>query len=70
MAQQMDSTSVARLAALAAAPKARWVALSADESRIVADADTFQAVSDAADEHGEHDPVILRVPDDWTLRVL
>ena len=69
MPQLIDAASAARLAALQGAPMNRWVALSADESRIVADGDTFQEVADAAERAGEPDPVILRVPPKWMLRV-
>jgi hypothetical protein len=60
----------ARLTALKNATPNRWVALSTDEDRIVAEADTFQEVADAAERNGEPDPLILRVPEDWTPRVL
>ena len=70
MATTLDAATQSRLSALRGAPINRWVALSADETRIVADGDTFQDVADAAERAGETDPVILRVPDDWTLRVL
>ena len=70
MVQHLDRASQARLSALSGAPLDRWVALSADESRVVADADTFQNVAEAAERAGESDPVILRVPTDWTPRVL
>lgn len=70
MSQHLDSACEARLTALSNAPRNRWVALSADETRVVADADTFENVADAAERAGEPDPVILRVPTDWTPRVL
>lgn len=70
MAQHIDRVSEARLSALSSAPLDRWVALSADETRVVADADTFQEVTEAAERAGESDPVILRVPTDWKPRVL
>ena len=70
MAQHLDPASAARLSALFSAPLDRWIALSADETRVVADADTFQNVADAAEKAGESDPVILRVPTHWTPPVL
>jgi len=66
----LDPASAARLAALASAPLDRWIALSADESRVVADGESFEAVVNAAERRGEQDPLILRVPEDWTPRVL
>ena len=70
MSQTLDRASEARLSALFSAPLDRWIALSADETRVLADADTFQNVTDAVERAGESDPVILRVPTDWTPRVL
>ncbi len=66
----LDDASASRLSALTAAPHNRWIALSADESRIVADGETFEEVSVAAERNGEPDPLIMRVPQDWTPRVL
>jgi len=67
---QLDAASESRLAALASAPLQRWIALSADETRVVADADTFEEVTAAAERNGETDPVILRTPENWTPRTL
>ena len=66
----LDAASAARLNALRAAPLNRWVALSSDESRIVAEGRTFRDVVVAAEQNGETDPVIVRVPDEWIPRVL
>ena len=66
----LDAASQARLDALAGAAPDRWVALSADESKIVAEADTFEGVVAAAEAAGEADPLIVRVPDEWMPRVL
>ena len=70
MGHQLDRASESRLSALAGAPLKRWIALSADESRIVADGETFEEVAATAERNGEPDPLILRVPEDWTPRVL
>lgn len=59
-----------RLSALINAPLDRWIALSADESRIVAEGATFAEVSDLVDKSGESDPLIVRVPEDWSPRIL
>lgn len=66
----LDAAAESRLAILNDAPLDRWIALSADETRIVADAATFAEVAEAADRAGESDPLIIRVPPDWTPRVL
>jgi hypothetical protein len=67
---QLDAASESRLAALASAPLNRWIALSADETRVVADADTFEKVAAADERNGETDPVIIRTPENWTPRTL
>lgn len=60
----------ARLTALRNATPDRWVALSADETRIVAEGETFAEASVAAQQAGENDPLLVRVPPDWTPRIL
>lgn len=70
MPERLDSASESRLAALRGAPLDRWVALSADESRVVADGDSFESVAAAAEHAGESDPLIVKVPEDWTPRIL
>ena len=41
----LDPASQSRLSALAGAPLDRWIALSADESHVVADGETFVEVA-------------------------
>jgi hypothetical protein len=65
----LDAAAESRLAVLRTAPLDRWIALSADESRLIAAADTFEEIVIAVEKSGEADPVILRVPPDWELRV-
>jgi hypothetical protein len=48
---------------LAGVPKGAWVALSKDESRVVAYASELQEVLKKANEAGEKDPVVIRVPE-------
>ena len=66
----LDSASQARLDALANAPLDKWIALSADESRIVAEGDSFGAVAEELERMGENDALVMRVPDDWIPRIL
>lgn len=54
-----------RLAILRSAPLNSWVALSRDESRIVAVAESFSEVSRKSEAAGEPDPVILKTPAQW-----
>ena len=60
----------ARLLALQNAPLNKWIALSADETRIIAVGETFAEVTAAAEEAGEDDPLFMRVPEDWSPRIL
>ena len=47
------------------APRDCWLALSADESRVVGRGeDIIEAVKDAA-ENGENDPVLILAPKEW-----
>jgi hypothetical protein len=66
----LDAIYEARLALLSSAPLDKWIALSADESRIVAVADTFAEATEAAEQAGEADPLLIHIPSDWTSRVL
>lgn len=59
-----------RAKALLRAPLDRWVALSEDESRIVADGATFEEVVREAKRLGVADPIVLKTPEDWTPLVL
>ena len=47
---------------LASAPPGKWVALSFDETKIVAVADTFGDAARAAELEGETEPVIWPIP--------
>lgn len=60
----------ARIQALRAAPPDGWVAFSSDEERVVAYGDSYDDVVAKADEQGETDPVVVKVPKDWSLQVL
>lgn len=58
-----------RVEALKNVSPGTWVAFSADESRVVGQGKTYDEAVKAAEEAGELDPVITRVPSDWTARV-
>jgi hypothetical protein len=55
----------ARLEALRRAPLDSWVALSEDESTIVAVGSTYGDVIKKSEEAGVDDPVILKTPRSW-----
>jgi len=61
----MSSQSTTRLTLLRSAPLDSWIALSEDESRIVAMAESYADVVKLSDEAGEADPVILKTPPMW-----
>jgi hypothetical protein len=58
-----------RIKALREAGSGTWLAFSEDESRVVATGATYDEVVQAAENAGENEPVITRVPNDWTPRV-
>jgi len=54
-----------RLDALRSAPLNSWVALSEDESRIVAVGATYDEVVKNSEKAGTSDPIILKTPEQW-----
>jgi hypothetical protein len=46
-----------------------WIAFSEDESRVVGRGNSYDEAVKAAEEAGVHEPVITRVPKDWSPRV-
>ncbi len=46
-----------------------WLALSSDESRVAGRGDSFEQAVEDAKEHGENDPLLIKVPDNWDPRV-
>jgi hypothetical protein len=61
----MSPESAVRLKALQGAPLDSWIALSEDESRIVAVGRDYAEVSSRADAAGETDALILKTPPSW-----
>ena len=59
-----------RVKALQAAPPGGWVAFSADEERVVAYGESYDDVVAKADESGESDPIVMKVPPSWSTLVL
>ena len=54
-----------RLAVLRAAPRGKWVALSRDETSLVAVAESFADAAEKAISLGEADPVVWLIPERW-----
>jgi len=46
-----------------------WVAFSEDESKVVAYGESYSEVVKAADSLGEKEPVILKIPENWSSKV-
>lgn len=59
-----------RLELLRSAPMNSWLALSADESRIVAIGKTFVEADASAKKSGEESYILTRTPDAWMSRCL
>lgn len=62
-------TTSRRVELMRSAPKASWIALSNDESRILAVGKTFAEADEAAQKTGEQDYFLTRTPDVWASRV-
>ncbi len=54
-----------RSEALRGAPLDSWIALSEDETRVIATGATYEEVSKQLDEAGDKDSVILKTPKSW-----
>jgi hypothetical protein len=67
-AQKKDESP--RLELLRSAPKNSWIALSADETKIVAIGETFMEADAIAKKSGEKNYVLTRTPDAWMSRAL
>jgi hypothetical protein len=66
----MGMSSEVRIQALRAAPPDGWAAFSADEERLVAYGQTYEEAVVNASEKGEPEPVLVKVPKDWSMQVL
>ena len=58
-------TTDRRLALLRTAPLNSWIALSEDETHIVAVGSNYAEVVEKSDAAGKSDPVILKTPTMW-----
>ena len=59
-----------RIEALRQAPPDGWVAFSEDEGRVVAYGTTYGEAVSNAEKAGVSDPLVVKVPSDWTELVL
>ena len=46
-----------------------WLAFSEDESKVVACGDSYSQVVKAAEDVGEAEPVIVKIPENWNSKV-
>ena len=58
-----------RVRILSEAKPKSWVALSSDETRIVGRGDSYSEAVEDARRHGENDPLLIKIPDNWEPRV-
>jgi hypothetical protein len=68
--QVMGMSPEARIKVLRAAPPDGWVAFSSDEERLVSYGKTYEEAVKKAEKNGETDPVLTKVPKDWSMQVL
>lgn len=61
----MSPENAHRLELLRSAPLDSWVALSEDETRIVAVGATYSEVAERSEIAGVSDPLILKTPAQW-----
>jgi hypothetical protein len=57
-----------RVRILSEAKPNSWVAFSSDESRLVGCGDNYEDAVEDAQSHGENDPVLVKIPDNWEPR--
>jgi hypothetical protein len=62
----MSSRDAIRLELLRSAPLDSWIALSEDESRIVATGATYSEAAERSEHAGELDPLIIKTPEQWS----
>jgi hypothetical protein len=62
----MSPQDALRLELLRSAPLNSWIALSSDESRIVATGLTYSEVAELSERAGEPDPLIVKTPVQWS----
>ena len=61
----MSPQDAARLEALRLAPLDSWVALSEDETRVVAVGSTYSEAAENSERAGVKDPLIIKTPVRW-----
>ena len=62
-------TSEERVRILREAKPDSWIALSADESSLVGQGDTYAEAVAEASRHNENAPVLIKTPVDWSAKI-
>ncbi|MDP9160497.1 MAG: DUF5678 domain-containing protein [Acidobacteriota bacterium] len=62
----MTSQNIARLETLRSAPTDKWIALSEDETKVIAVGSTYEEVVKNSEIAGVTDPVLMKTPKVWT----
>jgi hypothetical protein len=62
-------TDEERVRILSEAKPNSWVAFSSDESKLVGRGDSYEQAVEDAQKHGESDPLLIKIPDNWEPRV-
>jgi len=62
-------TDEERIRILREAKPNSWVALSSDESKVVGRGDSYEQAIEDAQQRGENDPLLIKIPDNWEPRV-
>jgi len=62
----MSPETAVRLELLRSAPLNSWIALSEDETRIVATGTTYSEVGECSERAGVSNPLILKTPESWS----
>lgn len=65
-----DMSPEERARILREAPPKTWIAFSADESEVIAQAPTYEETVSIAESKGVDDPVLLMTPESWVPMVL
>jgi hypothetical protein len=59
------SSTEPRLSALRSAPPDSWIALSEDESALIAVGSTYEEVVAKSEKAGVSDPILIKTPKSW-----
>ena len=62
----MSPEAAVRLELLRSAPLNSWIALSEDETRIVATGATYSEAVERSEREGVSNPLILKTPEQWS----